>query len=144
VLTAGGKPNVVPARASALVDVRVIPGQDELVRATLRELAGPDIEVEERAWYRGTKSPASGPFVDVLRAAIAVEDAQGEVVPYMLPASTDNKHFSKLGIAGYGFTPLRVPLDFDVFAQFHAADERVPVEALEFGARVTASILKRA
>lgn len=144
VLEAGGKPNVVPGRASALVDVRVIPGQDELVRATLRELAGPDVEVEERAWYRGTESPADGPFVDVLREAIAVEDAEGEVVPYMLPASTDNKHFSKLGIAGYGFTPLRVPLDFDVFAQFHAADERVPVEALQFGSRVTASILARA
>lgn len=144
VLAAGLKPNVVPARASAQVDVRVIPGQDELVRATLRELAGPGIEIEELAWYHGAESPAEGPFIDVLREAIGVEDARGEVVPFLLPASTDNKHFSTLGIAGYGFTPLRVPAEFDVFGQFHAADERVPVDALQFGARVTARILERA
>jgi acetylornithine deacetylase/succinyl-diaminopimelate desuccinylase-like protein len=49
-----------------------------------------------------------------------------------------------LGIHGYGFVPLRVPRDFDVFAQFHAADERVPVDALHFSARVTERILRTA
>jgi len=37
-----------------------------------------------------------------------------------------------------------VPDDFDVFGEFHAADERVPVEALYFCARVTADILRNA
>jgi acetylornithine deacetylase/succinyl-diaminopimelate desuccinylase-like protein len=63
------------------------------------------------------------------------------VLPYLLAASTDNKNFSRLGFAGYGFTPLRVPDDFDTFGLFHAADERVPVSALRFGARVTERIL---
>jgi acetylornithine deacetylase/succinyl-diaminopimelate desuccinylase-like protein len=65
-------------------------------------------------------------------------------VPFLLPASTDNKHLARLGIRGYGFVPLRVPADFDVFGQFHAADECVPVSALAFGTRVTARILREA
>jgi acetylornithine deacetylase/succinyl-diaminopimelate desuccinylase-like protein len=65
-------------------------------------------------------------------------------VPYLLPASTDNKHFARLGVHGYGFVPLRVPDDFDVYGQFHSADECVPVESLYFSARVTARILASA
>ena len=66
------------------------------------------------------------------------------MVPYLLPASTDNKHLARLGIAGYGFVPLRVPDDFDVFAQFHTADEHIPVDALYFSARVTRRLLRDA
>ena len=33
-------------------------------------------------------------------------------------------------------TPLRLPEDLDFTALFHGVDERVPTDALEFGARV--------
>ncbi len=36
----------------------------------------------------------------------------------------------------YGFAPLQLPADLDFTALFHGVDERVPVDALEFGARV--------
>ena len=36
----------------------------------------------------------------------------------------------------YGFAPLRLPADLDFTALFHGVDERVPTDALEFGARV--------
>jgi acetylornithine deacetylase/succinyl-diaminopimelate desuccinylase-like protein len=36
----------------------------------------------------------------------------------------------------FGFTPLRLPEDLDFTALFHGVDERVPVDSLEFGARV--------
>ena len=41
-----------------------------------------------------------------------------------------------LGIRAFGFAPLRLPADLDFTALFHGVDERVPVDALEFGARV--------
>lgn len=72
------------------------------------------------------------------------EDPDGVVVPYLMPASTGNKHLSAPGIDGYGFTPLRVPADFDTCGRFHAADERVPVDALHFGFRVTGRLLRTA
>jgi acetylornithine deacetylase/succinyl-diaminopimelate desuccinylase-like protein len=144
VLGAGYKANVIPADARAEIDVRVLPGGEETFRREVERLVGPDVAVE---WSHGLPpiaSPADGPFVATLRAAIAAEDPGGVVVPYLLPASTDNKHLSRLGIAGYGFAPLRVPADFDAYGLFHAVDERVPLEALRFGARVTERILRTA
>lgn len=144
VLRAGSKVNVIPAEASALLDIRLLPGQDDVLRRELRELVGDDAEVVEGRWWSATEAPPDAPLIDVLQRAVTAEDADGVVVPYLLPASTDNKHFARLGIRGYGFVPLRVDPDFDVFAQFHAADERVPVDALHFCARVTERILRDA
>lgn len=144
VLQAGLKTNVIPATASARVDIRIVPGQSAALHEELPALVGDDVEI---AWGRenpAIESPADAPLVGVLQDAIAAEDAGGVVVPYLLPASTDNKHLSLLGISGYGFVPLRVPADFDVFGQFHAADERIPVDALHFCVRVTDRILRHA
>jgi acetylornithine deacetylase/succinyl-diaminopimelate desuccinylase-like protein len=102
------------------------------------------VTVEWVEFAMPTAAPIDGQLVATLRAAIAAEDPDGVVLPYLLPASTDNKSFSRLGIAGYGFTPLRVPDDFDTFGLFHAVDERIPLSALRFGARVTEQILRMA
>jgi acetylornithine deacetylase/succinyl-diaminopimelate desuccinylase-like protein len=144
VLAAGYKTNVIPAEARAQIDVRVLPGGEEALQREVERLVGPDVIVEWAHWIPPIAAPADGPFVDTLRAAIAEDDPEGVVVPYLLPASTDNKHLSRLGIAGYGFAPLRVPADFDAYGLFHAVDERVPLSALRFGARVTARILRTA
>lgn len=144
VLTAGGKINVIPASASATLDVRVVPGQADALRDELAAVVGDDIEIAWSRYIPAIEAPAEGRLMDVLQHAVTAEDPDGTVVPYLLTASTDNKHLSRLGIRGYGFVPLRVPADFDVFGQFHTADERVPVEALFFGTRVTARILRDA
>jgi acetylornithine deacetylase/succinyl-diaminopimelate desuccinylase-like protein len=144
VLGAGYKVNVIPADARAEIDVRVLPGREEAVRREVERLVGPDVTVEWSDGLPPITAPADGPFVAVLRAAVAADDPDGVVVPYLLPASTDNKHLSRLGIAGYGFAPLRVPADFDAYGLFHAVDERVPLDALRFGARVTERILRTA
>lgn len=144
VLEAGGKTNVIPSTASARLDIRMLPGHDDTLRAEIEALVGPDVEV---AWARAVpaiEAPVDAPIIGALQDAITAEDPDGTVVPYLLPASTDNKHLAELGIRGYGFVPLRVPADFDVFGQFHAADEGVPVAALLFGARVTARVLREA
>lgn len=144
VLAAGDKTNIIPAEASARLDIRILPGQDEALREGLRALVGEDVDIREGRWWPATEAPVDSPLIGILQDAVAVDDPDGVVVPYLLPASTDNKHFAKMGIHGYGFVPLRVPRDFDVFAQFHAADERIPVDALSFCARVTERILRTA
>jgi acetylornithine deacetylase/succinyl-diaminopimelate desuccinylase-like protein len=144
VLAAGDKTNIIPAEASARLDIRILPGEDEALRDGLREVVGDGIEIREGRWWSATEAPVDAPIIGILQDAISHDDPDGVVVPYLLPASTDNKHFARLGIHGYGFVPLRVPRDFDVFAQFHAADERVPVDALHFSARVTERILRTA
>jgi acetylornithine deacetylase/succinyl-diaminopimelate desuccinylase-like protein len=60
----------------------------------------------------------------------------------MLSASTDAKSFQRLGIRHFGFAPLRLPPEIDYSALFHGVDERVPVDALEFGSRVLDRFLR--
>ena len=79
-------------------------------------------------YIRGLQPPAS---LDQ-----RVEHPDAVVAPYLMSGGTDAKHFTKLGMASYGFAPLRLPADLDFTALFHGVDERVPVDALEFGARV--------
>jgi len=71
-----------------------------------------------------------------MTAALRHADPQARVVPYCLSAGTDAKSFSRLGIRCFGFTPLRLPPDLDFAGLFHGVDERVPIDALDFGTRV--------
>ncbi|GAB3188817.1 M20/M25/M40 family metallo-hydrolase [Nesterenkonia suensis] len=136
VLEAGYKHNVVPGTAEALVDARTLPEQDEKVAATLQELAGEKIRFELQNGGPSLEVPFSGALVEDMVASLRAEDPDGVVLPYMLGGGTDNKHLSTLGIAGYGFAPLRLPAELDFTGMFHGVDERVPVDSLTFGVRV--------
>ena len=61
-----------------------------------------------------------------------------------MSGGTDAKHWRKLGIRCFGFAPLRLPADLDFTALFHGVDERVPTDALGFGARVLDRLLRPA
>jgi acetylornithine deacetylase/succinyl-diaminopimelate desuccinylase-like protein len=80
--------------------------------------------------------------VESMRRALLKEDPGARVLPYCLSGGTDNKHLSRLGITGYGFAPLRLPDDLDFVGMFHGIDERVPLDALEFGTRVLKGLIE--
>jgi acetylornithine deacetylase/succinyl-diaminopimelate desuccinylase-like protein len=54
---------------------------------------------------------------------------------------TDGRFFSKLGIQTYGFLPMDLPPG--LIDTIHAADERVPVAAMEFGAHALQAALQQ-
>lgn len=143
-LGAGYKANVIPTTATATIDVRPIPGTEEDMMATLKRLAGPDVEIVPETQDIGLEVPFKGDLVDTMVDMISRHDPEATVLPYMLSAGTDNKSLSLLGIKGYGFTPLQLPVDLDFPAMFHGVDERVPISALEFGCRVLLDLLQEA
>ncbi|MFC3276084.1 M20/M25/M40 family metallo-hydrolase [Agromyces mediolanus] len=140
-LEAGYKHNVIPDRAEALVDIRTLPGEEDEVLAAIRELAGEGVEVEIVHRDVGLEASTTGPLVDAVAGAIGRHDPGAPVFPYLLSGGTDNKALSRLGIAGYGFAPLRLPEGIDFPAMFHGVDERVPLDALSFGHRVLRDLL---
>ncbi|TPX03447.1 M20/M25/M40 family metallo-hydrolase, partial [Schumannella luteola] len=144
VLEAGYKHNVIPDRAEALVDVRPFAGQEEAVLAELRELAGPEVEVEIVHHDVGLENPFEGALVEKMVGALRRHDPEAEVLPYLLSGGTDNKALSELGITGYGFAPLRLGPGLDFPAMFHGVDERVPLDALAFGRAVLTDLLLEA
>jgi acetylornithine deacetylase/succinyl-diaminopimelate desuccinylase-like protein len=142
-LDAGYKVNVVPGKATAHIDGRFLPGKEEEFVATLRELAGPDVELEWISKMHGLETPYDGEMADAMTASILEEDPEALVAPYLMFGGTDAKFFADLGMRCFGFAPLRLPEDLDFTALFHGVDERVPVDALEFGARVFDRFLGR-
>jgi len=135
-LGAGYKVNVIPTEATAHVDGRFLPGFEDEFFDTLAALCGDDVSIDYVSRQQPWETPYDGALVDAMGRSILAEDPDAVVAPYLMSGGTDAKHFNKLGLRSYGFAPLRLPADLDFTALFHGVDERVPVDALEFGARV--------
>jgi acetylornithine deacetylase/succinyl-diaminopimelate desuccinylase-like protein len=135
-LAAGYKDNVIPSRASATIDCRTVPGEHDRFLDQLRDLIGPDLDIEIVERLPPIQTTFDGALVEAMTAALRAEDPGARPVPYMLSGGTDAKAFSTLGIRCFGFTPLRLPPDLNFSALFHGIDERVPIDGLTFGIRV--------
>jgi len=134
IVSGGLKINVIPSAVQLHLDGRLLPGfgPDDMVRE-LRMVIGDEPEIE--VLLVGPAQPPIDLTQFELFASILREGDPGSVpIPFLQPGATDGRHFSKLGIVTYGFLPLNNPEEFNASPTVHAADERVPVSALEFGA----------
>ena len=141
-LDAGYKQNVIPDTASAVIDVRPLPGTEDEVLAQIRAIIGPEIEIDMQVRDIGLENPMDTPIVDAMKRTLSAADPGAVMLPYLLSGGTDNKALALLGITGYGFAPLRLPADLDFPGMFHGVDERVPLDALDFGHRVLTDFLR--
>jgi acetylornithine deacetylase/succinyl-diaminopimelate desuccinylase-like protein len=141
-LEAGYKANVIPQSATAVIDGRFLPGLEDELNATVREIIGPDISIQTITHDIALEVDFEGDLVDAMTKSILEFDPEGIPVPYLMSGGTDNKALSELGIIGYGFSPLKLPADLDFMALFHGVDERVPVEGLKFGVNVLENFLR--
>ncbi len=110
--------------------------------AEIRELIGDDIEIRIMHRDVGLEVPFEGALIETIVSTLGVHDPGAPVLPYLLSGGTDNKALSRLGIAGYGFAPLRLPAELDFPGMFHGVDERVPLDSLIFGRAVLRDLLR--
>ncbi len=142
----GVKANVVPGRATATLDCRLLPGQsrdawrDEVIAC----IDDPDVRVE---FFEGldTEAPQPASFdTDLFRAIeAAVTDVMptAVVVPSITVGGTDNRFLRARGIHAYGLIP--AVLAGTERAGFHANDEHITVEHLNSGCELTYDIVRR-
>jgi acetylornithine deacetylase/succinyl-diaminopimelate desuccinylase-like protein len=143
ILHGSSKINVIPSEVSVELDGRMLPGfqPDELIKE-LRPIVGPQVELEVVRFDPGPAEPDMGWF-DTLAGILKEADPQGVPIPLMLSGVTDGRFFSRLGIQTYGFLPMQLPEDFNFTQTIHAADERIPTPALEFGTSAIYRALQR-
>ena len=136
ILRGGEKVNVVPSEITVTLDGRMLPGmKPEQFVKEIRALIGlgeDDVEIRVVNYEEGPQTIDMGLF-DHLARSLKRADPEGIPVPLLLTAVTDGRHLAKLGIQSYGFIPLKLPEGFAFFDMAHNADERIPVEAVEFG-----------
>jgi acetylornithine deacetylase/succinyl-diaminopimelate desuccinylase-like protein len=143
VLRAGTKLNVIPSTARAELDVRSLPGTDDEMLATIDALLGPAVSRTMLSSSRAIDAPLGSPWFAAIERSIAASDPGAVVLPFCMAGGTDAKPFSRLGLACYGFAPRGPDPAGRVATGAHGVDERVPVAALEGGARMLRDLLER-
>jgi acetylornithine deacetylase/succinyl-diaminopimelate desuccinylase-like protein len=143
IIRGGNKINVIPSEIVVEMDGRLLPGYtpDDIVKE-LRSIIGDDVELELVRYDEG-RAEANMGLYDTLGTILREADPDSIPVPLLMPGVTDGRFFSRLGIQTYGFLPMNLPPDFNFLQTIHAADERIPVEAMEFGTHAIYEVLKR-
>jgi acetylornithine deacetylase/succinyl-diaminopimelate desuccinylase-like protein len=143
IIRGGEKINVIPSEIELQLDARLLPGfTPEQFFQDLRRIVGQDIELELIHYDPVPHEPDMGMF-GLLSELIKEADPEGVAVPLILPGGTDGRFFSKLGIQTYGFLPMNLPEELKFTSLIHAADERVPLEAIRFGTETLYRLLQR-
>jgi acetylornithine deacetylase/succinyl-diaminopimelate desuccinylase-like protein len=146
VLSGSNKTNVIPAEASAEIDIRLLPDQDTAaVRAELVRVVG-DTAVHWETMFP-PKAPLESPTdTDLFRAierAARERDPGAQVTTPMLTGATDRPTYRALGIVTYGFDPFKTE-KADAQRGVHGNDERVSVATLGFGVHYLYDVLRYA
>jgi acetylornithine deacetylase/succinyl-diaminopimelate desuccinylase-like protein len=143
IVQGGDKVNVIPSEISLQLDGRLLPGfaPAQMIQE-MRALLGEDFDIKVVHHDPGPAAPDMGLF-PVLSNILQQHDPTGLPVPFVMMGVTDARFFSKLGIQTYGFTPMQLPADFKFASVVHAANERIPVAAMDFGTKAIFEVLKR-
>jgi acetylornithine deacetylase/succinyl-diaminopimelate desuccinylase-like protein len=143
-LKGSDKTNVIPPIATAVLDVRLLPGQDPAAfLADLTRVIG-DSAVTLRPQGPNWPATESSTDTDLYRALVAVARARhpnAVVTTSMLAGFTDSHHFRRLGITSYGLGPF--PLTPGAESGIHGNDEHVSIDALRFGVRFYYDVVTR-
>jgi acetylornithine deacetylase/succinyl-diaminopimelate desuccinylase-like protein len=140
VLEGGDRINVIPASASAQIDVRLLPETDAaLYLRKIKDALGPDLEVE--ILLTSPPAPASPTTTPAFAALQEVLGDSAPVVPAFIAGFTDSRYFRERGVPAYGFSPFA--LEGPDLAGIHANDERIPLAELDRGIERTRKFLRR-
>ena len=143
IIRGGDQINVVPSEINIGLDGRLLPGytpQD--LMDELHRIVGNDVGLEVVHHDPGPGNPDMGLF-GTLAAVLRQADPEGHPVPMLLPAAPDGRLLARLGIQSYGFLPMTLPSDFKFSQTIHGPNERIPIEALDFGCEAMYQLLLR-
>ncbi|WP_276496065.1 M20/M25/M40 family metallo-hydrolase [Pontibacter litorisediminis] len=132
-LSAGEKHNVLPREASAVLNIRILNGEDEqsVLRHVRKAIKDNRVKIERYGVYT-PPSPVTATDTWVygaLSASILETFPDVLVVPALFPGATDAKHYSNLTDNIFRFAPQVVNRESALL--IHNVDERMAVEVLE-------------
>ncbi len=129
VINGGNKSNVLPGRADALVNFRILPGDtiasvESHARAVI---ADPSITIAPSGESREPSpvSPSNNAAFNLIGKTVR-ETMPGTIVaPSLVVAGTDSRYMSELSANVYRFEPIRAKAED--LARFHGTNERVSI-----------------
>lgn len=134
----GEKTNVVPARASAELDIRLLPGEtlktlEKRLRRCLGDL-GDEAEIDFFDFCPPAVSPWEGPLSSAVESVLEDQHPGIPRVPFLIGGVTDARFFRARGVTAYGVTGFSRRMTLKAFSErLHGRNERIDRESLEKG-----------
>ncbi|HEB88329.1 MAG TPA: M20/M25/M40 family metallo-hydrolase [Deltaproteobacteria bacterium] len=145
-LVSGGvKDNVIPERAQATINVRMLPGDtpEDVIEHLTRVIDDPEIEIEGTTWGMAPEpAPVDGIAFPLASEAIRSVYPQAIVLPGLISGATDSRHFTGIVDEIIRFVPERVHVSQADGA--HGRDERIAVEYLADSVAIATGMVRRA
>ncbi|NNL78488.1 MAG: M20/M25/M40 family metallo-hydrolase [Desulfobacterales bacterium] len=142
-MNAGDKINVIPSKAVAELDIRILPGTDpnSIVDEIKSVLADENIEVEATKTTRASESPMDTEDFSIIKKAHLEHFPNALVVASLLFGASDSRFFREKGIPCYGVCPMLISqADLN---RVHGIDERISEENMIIGTKIFKDIVKR-
>lgn len=129
-LTGSAKENVISGQASAVLDMRLLPGQnvDAVLADVRRVMAEPSLQIEPLLSWAAQRSPRDTPLFAAIEALAKTRDPGAPVMANVIGGFTDCNAFRAANIVCYGFHPMRLNLT-DLHG-IHGKDEKIQLTAL--------------
>lgn len=134
IIDAGFRKNVIPSEARAVLDIRMLPGED--VEGFYRELAAiianPAIEIVPEHIYRPAAPPSEidNEMFQVIESVSERLYPRSTTLPIMATGATDMSQLRAKGTPSYGIGPARTLEEINSRFGAHSDDERVSEESL--------------
>jgi acetylornithine deacetylase/succinyl-diaminopimelate desuccinylase-like protein len=141
-ITAGCKVNVIPEKAEASLDVRLLPetDPDEFVRWLKARINDDRIKIENiQSSPPSGVAPLDNPFYQAVTHAVNRHAPDAGVFPLLMSGATDGRYWRMRGYPAYGFGPCI--LERHDVGRVHGIDERISVDNLLLGIKMTRNIL---
>jgi acetylornithine deacetylase/succinyl-diaminopimelate desuccinylase-like protein len=137
------KVNVIPAFATAEIDVRLLPGEDPktFIEDLRKVMADDSIKIEVLLSFPPATSPPHPEAIKVITELAKTMDGGVPVVSPLVRGFTDCHFFRERGIPCFGFMPLRNSSSGEGLV--HGIDERVSIESLKAGTRALYDIVRK-
>ncbi len=137
-----GSVNQVAQSAVAYYDCRLLPNKSEkpLLLKLMFRILDPRIKltiVDESPTAEPTKLDE---YYTNMKKAVQTVFPVAKVIPVLFPATTDNSYFRSVNVPAFGLLPFQ--LNKDMIESVHAANEKLPIKALNDGINVYVEFLK--
>ena len=143
-IASGYKTNIIPEKATATLDIRLLPNADPQQFISELEKIVDDSRIKfilKRIPTNNFISDWDTEFYKILSNELNKEKPEVKIFPFMTIGGTDSQFFQAKGVNCYGLLPILVT-ENDI-QTMHGIDERISIKNLMFGTKIVYNTVKQ-
>jgi acetylornithine deacetylase/succinyl-diaminopimelate desuccinylase-like protein len=144
ILKAGQKINVIPSKATAAFDCRILPGtaSNDFFAQLQKVIGDEEIAIAPVPDFESNAlppSPLDNELYQAIKRVAQQKDPGCMITPFLITGATDSRFFREIGVPCYDFSPFR--LRQEDLKLVHGHNERISIDNLGFASEVIFEII---